>query len=186
MRWWLTPQWSDEPTTKYPMFNARCERLMESRAYQGSFRHKRCIIPASSFVEWQRNKHLKTKAPHLFNIDNQTLALAGIWEYWTDGIRHLLSCAIVSRPSPDIFSSYYHRLPVILTPEEADFWLTEPLDTQALLEICETAKPTAKLHVSLLDRKINDPKHKEAPTILETLPSIDFQQQRTVQARWTF
>ena len=73
MRWWLVPHWTKSPSTKYAMFNARCESLETSRAYQGSFRHKRCIIPAHSFVEWQRHgltKHLiffrqKTRRWHL-------------------------------------------------------------------------------------------------------------------------
>lgn len=60
MRWWLVPHWSDGPSTEYPMFNARSEALEDSRAYHGCFRHKRCIIPAHSFVEWQHNSQQKT------------------------------------------------------------------------------------------------------------------------------
>lgn len=51
MRWWLTPSWSDGPSQKYAMFNARAETIDTSRAYKGPFRHHRAIIPAASFIE---------------------------------------------------------------------------------------------------------------------------------------
>ena len=52
-RWWLTPGWSSGPDTKFSMFNARAENLETSRAYKGPYHHSRCIIPASSFIEWK-------------------------------------------------------------------------------------------------------------------------------------
>ena len=80
MRWWLVPPWSSGPSTQYPLFNAKCENLENSRAYHGCFRHKRCVIPAHSFVEWQRNGDDKT--PFLFTAVDQAMAFAGLWDYW--------------------------------------------------------------------------------------------------------
>ena len=185
MRWWLIPQWSDGPSTKYPMFNARCERLLESRAFQGAFRYRRCIIPASSFIEWQHDKTLDSKIPYQFSLESETLAFAGIWEYWSDGIQHVLSCAIVNRTAPDCFADYAARLPVVLTTEQAEFWLMEEYDTDALVALCESAQPDV-LQVALLDAQLNDARHKAEPVVLESLSAIDFKKERTVKARWTF
>ncbi|TNF09166.1 MAG: SOS response-associated peptidase, partial [Gammaproteobacteria bacterium] len=54
MRWWLVPSWAKEPSTKYSMFNARAEGLAESRAFRHPFKRQRCILPASSFIEWRK------------------------------------------------------------------------------------------------------------------------------------
>ena len=186
MRWWLIPQWSDGPSTKYPMFNARCERLTESRAFVGSFRYRRCVIPASSFIEWQRDATLDIKTPYQFSLENQALAFAGIWEYWSDGIQHVLSCAIVNQVAPNGFVDYANRLPVVLTTEQAEFWLTEEHDLEALIKLCESAQPDGVLQVGLLDRQVNDARNKDEPVVLESLPAIDFSKERVVKARWTF
>ncbi len=172
MRWWLVPQWSDGPSTQYPMFNARCERLLESRAFQGSMRYRRCIIPASSFIEWQRDPVQETKTPYHFSLADRALAFAGLWAYWSDGIQHILSCAIVNRPAPAAFLDYAARLPVILTTEQAEFWLTEAFDTDALLELCASAQPDV-LRVVLLDQAVNDAKNKKAPVLLEQRLAVD-------------
>ena len=51
MRWWLTPSWSDGPSQKYAMFNARAETLETSITYTSAFRGRRAVIPATSFIE---------------------------------------------------------------------------------------------------------------------------------------
>ncbi len=136
MRWWLVPSWSDGPSNKYPMFNARCEKLDESRAYKGSFRHKRCIIPAHSFVGWQGNENQKT--PLLFSAVNQAMVFAGIWDYWSDGIQHVLSCAIVTTTAAPELAQFQDRMPVMLTPEHAEQWLDHKQDRKSLQALCES------------------------------------------------
>ena len=185
MRWWLVPPWSDGPSTKYPMFNARCERLLESRAFQGAFRYRRCIIPASSFIEWQYDNTLDSKIPYQFSLESETLAFAGIWEYWSDGVQHMLSCAIVDRIAPEGFIDYAMRLPVMLNTEQAEYWLTEEHDTEALMSICEDAQPDV-LQVAMLDAGLNNARNKDKPAVLEGLPALDFRKERVVKARWTF
>ena len=139
MRWWLVPNWSNGPSTTYPMFNARCESLADSRAYQGCFRHKRCLVPAHSFVEWQHSKQQHT--PYLFSAIDQTLVFAGIWDYWTDGIEHVLSCAIVTTKASSEFEPYYQCMPVMLSLDNAEYWLDQKQDTSTLYPFFEPILP---------------------------------------------
>lgn len=169
MQWWLVPHWADEATTKYPMFNARYENLQKSRAFSGNFRHRRCIIPASSYIEWEHNQ--ATKTPHLFSAKTHALAFAGIWDYWTDGIEHILSCAIVTQPSLGELANYHYRTPVILTPEQAEFWLTEKYDLKALAALCCMPVPYP-LVVSVLDEAVNQVKNKNEIVIVEDVELI--------------
>ena len=170
MRWWLVPHWSDGPSTKYAMFNARCENLEKSRAYQGSFRHKRCVIPAQSFVEWHRSGGKKT--PYLFSAVDQALALAGLWDYWSDGTEHILSCSIVTTEASPEFAQFHTRMPVILKTNDAELWLEETQDTEILYPLFKPVLPYA-LQVSAIDPRFNNSSNKEAPIRLDEPRLLD-------------
>lgn len=164
MRWWLVPHWTKSPSTKYAMFNARCESLETSRAFQGCFRHKRCIIPARSFVEWHRLEGNKT--PYLFSTVGSALAFAGIWDYWTDGTEHILSCAIITTDAAPEFKRFHTRMPVMLDTESAELWLDEKQQTKDLRPLFELTL-SHPLQASSIDAQYNNSRIKEAPILLE-------------------
>ncbi len=163
MRWWLVPHWSDGPSTRYPMFNARYEKLEDSRAYHGCFRHKRCIIPAHSFVEWTHNNQQKT--PHLFSAVNQAMAFAGIYDYWSNGIEHILSCAIITTVSAPVFEPFHPRMPVMLTPNDAELWLDEAQDTVHLYQLFDSELPYP-IQTAPIDSQYGDARNKSKPILL--------------------
>jgi putative SOS response-associated peptidase YedK len=164
MRWWLVPHWTKSPSTKYAMFNARYESLETSRAYQGCFRHKRCIIPAHSFVEWHHYDGHKT--PYLFSAVDSALAFAGIWDYWSDGIEHILSCAIITTDAAPEFKQFHTRMPVMLDNNDAELWLDETQQTESFYPLFE-AKLSYPLHASSIDTHFKNSHNKEAPILLE-------------------
>src|SRR5512143_3178263 len=51
--WGLIPSWSKDPTIGSRLINARGETLGEKPAFRGSYKYKRCLIPADGFYEWQ-------------------------------------------------------------------------------------------------------------------------------------
>jgi putative SOS response-associated peptidase YedK len=163
MRWWLVPHWSNGPSTHYPMFNARCEQLDDSRAYQGCFRHKRCIIPAHSFVEWQQSG--KQKTPYLFSAIKQAIAFAGLWDYWTNGIEHVLSCAIVTTLATPELEPFHQRMPVMLNPTNAELWLDEELDTGILYPLFESTLPY-QLQAVAIDSQYSNVRNKAEPILI--------------------
>lgn len=120
-RWWLTPSWSDGPTQKFAMFNARSENLTTSRAFKGPFEHKRCVVVASSFIEWR--KEGSHKQAYDVAIEGQALAMAGIWDCWQDGDNLLYSFAIVTKPASHSFRDYHSRMPVLLRRSEVTQWI---------------------------------------------------------------
>ncbi|MFK8032064.1 MAG: SOS response-associated peptidase [Gammaproteobacteria bacterium] len=164
MRWWLVPHWSPGPSTKFSMFNARSEKLSTSRAYQGSFRHKRAVLPAASFVEWHR--HQGEKTPYLFEGCDQALAFAGLWDYWTDGTEHVLSCSIVTTEASPEFAPYHHRMPVLLNTERAEQWLDQRATEQSLTPLFQPALPY-DLQATPIDRRYNNSRDKGEPVRLE-------------------
>ena len=164
MRWWLVPHWSSGPSTKFAMFNARAEGLSKSRAYRGPFRHKRGVLPASSFVEWQRRDGEKT--PYLFESPDQALAFAGLWDYWTDGTEHILSCSIVTTEAAPEMAPFHHRMPVLLDADGAEQWLDQKAPEQTLTGLLGPELPY-ELQATPIDRRYNNSREKGKPVPLE-------------------
>ncbi len=160
MRWWLVPHWSSGPSSKYAMFNARSERLTSSRAYQGPFRHKRAVLPASSFVEWHR--YQGEKNPYLFEAPDQALAFAGLWDYWSDGTEHILSCSIVTTEAAPEFAPYHHRMPVLLDADRAEQWLAQSASEQELRGLFTPELPY-ELQATPIDKRYNNSRDKSEP-----------------------
>ena len=93
-RWGLVPHWSREPRTKYSTINARAETVAEKPSYRDAFKHKRCLIPATGFYEWQRDGGNKTPH-HIHAPGNSLLAFAGLWDHWDRQGDGFDSCSII-------------------------------------------------------------------------------------------
>src|SRR6266700_6375269 len=56
MRWGLIPSWAKDEKIGYKMINARAESVAEKPSFKKSLALRRCLIPATGFYEWQKNK----------------------------------------------------------------------------------------------------------------------------------
>ncbi len=121
VRWWLTPRWAKQVDQKYSMFNARAEGLATSRAYGEPFKHRRGIVPASSFIEWR--KEGDGKQPYNIEAVDEALALAAVWERWEGDGKVVESCALVTVAAAPEFEQLHNRMPLLLVGEERDRWL---------------------------------------------------------------
>ena len=136
LRWGLIPAWAKDPAIGHKLINARSETAAEKPSFRSAFRHRRCLIPADGFFEWQRRG--KTRQPWLFGLrDGTPLAFAGLWERWTVPEGATLSgslaerspgeavetCTILTTAANDTVAPVHGRMPVILPPESWDAWL---------------------------------------------------------------
>jgi putative SOS response-associated peptidase YedK len=81
LRWGLVPSWSADASMDFQCINARAETAASKPAFRSAFKHRRCLIPADGFYEWQKKG--KEKPPFLFSLrDGSTIAFAGLWESW--------------------------------------------------------------------------------------------------------
>jgi putative SOS response-associated peptidase YedK len=53
LRWGLVPSWADDPAVGQRLINARAETAAEKPSFRHALRRQRCLIPATSFFEWQ-------------------------------------------------------------------------------------------------------------------------------------
>ena len=163
MRWWLTPVWAKEITTQYSMFNARAETLDKSKAFQGSFRHHRIIIPMTSFIEWRKEGAIRQ--PYLVKYEHDCMVAAGVWSQWTDGEIVLDTCAMVTTNACKDFKAFHSRQPLLLDSEQANAWLEERADLKDLRELLKAPLPQNML-IRAIDPSINNSRLKEAPSVL--------------------
>jgi len=131
MRWWLLPNWVDQPSTKYSMFNARSENLLTSKAFSKPFKSNRCVIPVSGYYEWQ--KSASGKLPFYIRPEiGNGFAFAGICDRWQRGDQVIESCAIVTTEAHGAIRHVHHRMPVQLSSSQIDEWLDKDTPANSL------------------------------------------------------
>ncbi len=163
MRWWLTPYWSDGPSTKYSMFNARAETLASSRAFREPFARRRCVVPASGYFEWRKEGSAKVPF-YLTPAEAPGFAFAAIWDRWQGEGTVIESCAIVTAAAPLSMQFVHHRIPVHLTPQEVDAWANADT-TSAVLTQLLAPELRMPVRVTPVSTHVNNARHKDARCI---------------------
>jgi len=116
MSWGFISPWAKDPFDKARPrpFNARSETVEEKKLFSESWKHKRCLIPASGFFE--RNYRIRKK-------NFETFWLGGIWSKWTspDG-DELESCCVLTTAPNELVKPLHHRMPVIVPNQYEEQW----------------------------------------------------------------
>ena len=129
--WPLIPVWARGVVPRYATANERCETIAKLPAYRHAWASdRRCLLPASSFIEWQAVAGSRRKQPWLVYLtDRQPMAFAGMWEYsHTDDGERVESCTIVTVQANALMAEIHNtlkRMPVVLEGRsEQEAWLT--------------------------------------------------------------
>lgn len=136
--WGLVPAWAKDPAIGSRMINARSETAAEKPSFRSALVKRRCIVPADGWFEWQGSPGSKT--PFYFSATNDmVMGFAGIYESWKQPDGQLLwSAAILTQQARPDFSYIHDRMPVLVTPELQNTWLTSPANP--LNDVLDSAK----------------------------------------------
>lgn len=165
MHWGLIPHWSKEKKLKYSTINARAETVAEKPAYRTPFKRTRCLVPSTGFYEWNDEGH-KTKQPYLIQQShNIIMAFAGLWDHWTDGEENIDSFSIIVTDANETIKPVHDRMPVILKPQDYDYWLSPDTDADDLKRLLV---PVANEDVVLtpVSRHVNNPQNDDPACIV--------------------
>ena len=171
--WPLIPVWARGVVPKYATANARCETMAKLPAYRHAWAwDRRCLVPASSFIEWQAVAGSRRKQPWLVYLaDCRPMAFAGLWEVChTEEGERVESCTIVTAPANTLMAEVHNtrkRMPVVLEGQsEQDAWLFGTKE-----DALAVAEPLADglLDAHPISTRINNP-NARGPELLEPLP----------------
>ena len=105
-----------------PVINARAETAAEKPLFRDGMRQRRCLIPASSYFEWERREGQKTKYA-IRPAGAEMLYLAGIYHLENHDGAVVPSFAILTRSAAPEIAFIHDRMPVMLPPDCARDWL---------------------------------------------------------------
>lgn len=110
--------------------NARDDKLRTSAFWKTSFRHRRCLVPATSFCETKG----RNPATYVwFGVTGEgarpPFAFAGLWRAFSGdygGAQRdlVMSTIITTAPNELVRETHPDRMPVILHPDDYEAWLT--------------------------------------------------------------
>ncbi len=116
MSWGFIPPWTKDPFDKERPrpFNARSETLKEKKIFIGSWKHKRCLIPASGFFE---------KRFRIRRENYETFWLGGIWSKWiSPNGAEIESCCVLTTKANYLIKPIHDRMPVIIPNGYEEKW----------------------------------------------------------------
>jgi putative SOS response-associated peptidase YedK len=159
-RWGLIPHWAKEASIGNRMINARAETAAEKPAFRVAFSRRRCVVPISSFFEWEKIDGQKTKQPWRFvRADGDIILLAGLFEPPNEHAERG-TFTILTTQANEFMSSIHDRMPVILEPEDAPKWCDLDADKSNAAELLRPA-PDGVLTRHKVSTKVNSPRNNE-------------------------
>jgi putative SOS response-associated peptidase YedK len=113
MRWGLIPAGSESDLLDYSTYNARSERVSETRTYRNAWRQgRRCLIPAEGFYERK----------HYFTLrESPLMAFAGLWDEWKNPVGRIMrTCTMLTCTPNELVGMVHNRMPVIIARDDGE------------------------------------------------------------------
>ena len=120
------------------VINARAETAGRLPTFRQALRHRRCLVIADGFYEWQATGLVKRPYRIVLNTA-EPFAFAGIWQECRGGPAYVILTTVantVTRPIHD-------RMPVILQRQELGLWLDRDRPAHDLLQIFRPSPESA-------------------------------------------
>lgn len=107
------------------IFNARCESALEKPPFRNSILHRRIVVPASWFYEWNPQKEKNT----FRRRDMPLLFMAGFCKQYEDG-EHFV---ILTTEANDSMKPVHDRMPLVLEWNEIMEWMLDDTKIESIL-----------------------------------------------------
>lgn len=104
------------------LINARSETILEKKTFKKDFLERRCIVPASGFYEWDKEKN-----KYIFQSqDDEALYIGGVFRQHENASEYV----ILTKAPVEPVVAIHDRMPVIIPHSKAKEWL---YDTNAAM-----------------------------------------------------
>jgi putative SOS response-associated peptidase YedK len=172
MRWGLIPSWAKDESVGNAHINARSETLQSRNSFREAFKHRRCLIPADSFYEWQEREGRRQPFRVMLK-SGEPFCFAGLWERWiippsrdhaeTDldeapPSETIESFTIITRASNAAIAPLHDRMPVIIAPSHFGWWLKDDDSRSESHKMVLERAPDDALKIYTVSDLVNSPK----------------------------
>lgn len=169
--WGMNPRWSNNGPVSKKLINARAETVNSKASFKHAFRRKRCLVLADGFYEWKAVGK-KQKIPHRITLQGaEPFAFAGLWDEFEDEGQPIHTFTIITTAANSLVQEVHDRMPVILTPDKEQIWLSPKGTEEALLELLQPFPAEQMVHYSV-SPKVNSVAN-EGPELIDHTPPAD-------------
>lgn len=165
MTWYFLPDWDGFPYDR-GVTNVRIESLKEGKNFfKKSFYHHRCLIPASSWIEWKEIRGVKI--PHVFKLSQRKFfAFAGLWSEYTDkNGERVKGYAIITGLPNSLAAGIHDRQPCVLQKEDENTWIDPEAQDEVSLFKCLDVYPESDMEIYPVRRDLSE----NSPDILRRM-----------------
>lgn len=134
LKWGFTPSYA-----KGPLINARAETIDVKSSFRDSFINRRCLIPATSFFEWEKIDGKKLRRSISISEDN-IFSLAGLYNtFFNKEGKKFEAFTIITTSANDSMKHIHDRMPVIIPRSLEEKWLDK--ENRNLVELKKILLP---------------------------------------------
>lgn len=120
MHWGLIPPWAKAGQFKRPLINARSETVREKPSFRHLVDDHRVLVPVTGFYEWLRRGD--SRQPYYFHpVKTRAMLMAGLYQENAKGEKEV---TLLTTAANDTMNPVHHRMPVIISPNDASTWLS--------------------------------------------------------------
>ena len=146
------------------VINSRSETINKLYSFKEAIKHKRCLILADSFYEWDK----ESKQPFRFLLKNKGLYFyAGIYDSYFENNKKKYGTLIITINANEIVKKHHSRMPVILDLESAKKYLDYNIDMDEIINLLNPY-PASLMRSYPVSKQVNSPKNDNLELIKKT------------------
>jgi putative SOS response-associated peptidase YedK len=118
------------------VINARCETMDVLPRFVNAFEHHRCVVPVTGYYEWKKEVD-GSRTPWQFSLEGKggnLFLMAGL--FMVDSKIGQNRFVTVTTDPNEMAAEIHDRMPVILTDDMTDTWLSADATPHALKRLC--------------------------------------------------
>lgn len=108
------------------LINARAESVLDRKIFRDSVLHRRCIIPARGFYEWNKRR----EKYQFERYDGKPVLMAGFYNLYQEKERFV----ILTTEANASVRPVHERMPLVLEESEVENWLLDDKAAKACLQ----------------------------------------------------
>ncbi len=109
------------------IINARAESALDKPMFSGSIEHRRCILPAAGFYEWDKDRNKVT----FFREDGRPIYLAGFYQISNNRD----SFVILTTAANESMIRVHDRMPLMIDKSQVRTWLGDQAAAKDMLRM---------------------------------------------------